>query len=85
MKTIDRTVSDLCHEIDYLKKEVEYYKALYEQEKQENNRMLNENLESAKKGVANALMFALSVSDNANGDLIISRENRETLANNIKN
>jgi hypothetical protein len=42
--------------------------------------MLNDNLETAKQGVANALRFALLVSDDENGNLVISKDNRKDLA-----
>ena len=82
MKTTEKTFYSLCEEIDNLKEELEYYKNLYETEKASNNKMLNENLESAKRGVANALQFTLSVSDDENGNLVISKENRKDLAEN---
>ena len=72
----------LCEEIDYLKEVVEHYKNLYETERATNNVRLNENLLSAKKDVANALRFALSVSDDENGNLVISKENRKGLVEN---
>lgn len=80
MKQAEKTFYSLCIEIDNLNEEVEYYKNLYETEKETNNIMHNENLLSAKKGVANALLFALSVSDDADGNLIISKDNRKVLA-----
>jgi len=80
MKTTEKTFYSLCEEIDDLKEAVEYYKNLYETERASNNKMLNDNLDSAKKGVANALRFALSISDDENGNLVISKENRKDLA-----
>jgi citrate synthase len=84
MKTMDRTFYSLCEEIDDLKEAVAYWKGMYETERDENNKQLNERLEQSKKGVANALMFALSVSDDENGNLVISKENRKSLAENLK-
>lgn len=84
MKTMDRTFYSLCEEIDDLKETVAYWKGMYETERDENNKQLNERLEQSKKGVANALMFALSVSDDENGNLVISKENRKSLAENLK-
>ena len=80
MKTTEKTFYSLCEEIDDLKEAVEYYKNLYETERASNNKMLKDNLDSAKKGVANALRFALSISDDENGNLVISKENRKDLA-----
>ena len=61
--TFDRTVYSLCLEIDELKEEVKYWREKYEEEKNANAKMLDENLAQAKQGVANALRFALSVQD----------------------
>lgn len=82
MKQLDKTFYILCEAIDTLKEEVEYWKTMYETERDNNNKILNENLETAQKGVANALRFALSVSDDEDGNLIISKENRKDLAKN---
>lgn len=80
----DRTVYSLCFEIDTLKEEVQYWKEKYEQERTDNNNLINEQLSTAQRGVANALMFALSVSDTENGDLVIKKEDRKVLAENYK-
>jgi hypothetical protein len=80
----DRTVFSLCCEIDALKEESRYWKDKYKQERSENNSLMNEQLATAQRGVANALMFALSVSDNENGDLVIKKEDRKVLAENYK-
>jgi hypothetical protein len=82
MKKSERTFYSLCQEIDDLNESVEYWKSLYEAERKINNDRLNENLESAKQGVANALRFALSVSDDENGNLVISKDDRKQLAEN---
>lgn len=84
MKTMDITFYSLCAEIDNLKEAVAYWKEMYETEKAENNKQLKESLEQSKKGVANALMFAFSASDDEKGNLVISKENRKLLAENLK-
>ena len=81
MKTIEINTYQLCSQIDNLKEEVAYWQKQYEEEKAINNKRLTENLASAKKGVANALMFALSVKDDANGNLVIDKKDRKVLAN----
>ena len=81
MKTIEINTYQLCNKIDDLKEEVAYWQTKYEEEKAMNNTMLNENLASAQKGVRNALMFALSVKDDTNGNLVIDKESRKELAN----
>lgn len=78
--TFDGTVYSLCEEIDTLKDEVAYWKQKYENEVSERNAEWKERGDEAMKGVANALMFALSVSDDENGNLVISKENRQNLA-----
>lgn len=80
----DELSYDLCAEIDELRSQVKYWREKYEQERDENIAAANRQLESAKQGVANALMFALSVKDDANGNLIIDRESRKQLAERYK-
>lgn len=80
MTTVDRTFYSLCDEIDDLKEAVAYWKQRYENEVQERNTEWKERNEQAMQGVANALRFALAVSDDENGNLVISKENRKELA-----
>lgn len=82
--TFDRTVFDLCLKIDNLKEEVDYWKQKYENERNENMNNINENLERSKQGIARALMFALHVKDDENGNLIIDKEDRKVLAEQFK-
>ena len=84
IKTIDVVVSNLCNEIDQWKEETEYWRDKYEKEAERNNKMVNESLESAKNGIANALVFALNVEDNENGDMVIKKENRNKIAKQFK-
>ena len=81
MTTANKTFLQLCEEVDYYKEKAEYFENLYKQERDKYSRQLNDSLEEAKKGVGQALMFALSVSDDANGNLVITKENRKQLAN----
>lgn len=80
MKAIDITVSNLCEEVDFLRAEVAYWKGMYEQEIRERNEETNQRLIEARKGVANALVFALSVRDDENGNLVIPAKERKQLA-----
>ena len=82
MRTIEINTYQLCNQIDNLKEEVAYWQNKYEEEKAKNNEILNENFVSAKNGVANALMFCLSVKDDENGNLVIDKENRKKLSEN---
>ncbi len=84
MRTIEKTIFDLCDEIDSLKDDVLYWKEMYENERNESNRLLNERMEDTKTGIANALMFALSVKDNPDGSLSINKEDRKMLASRYK-
>lgn len=78
--TFDRTVYSLCMEIDDLKEEALYWKNKYEQEVKERNEEANERLKLAGRGVANALLFAMSVRDDEHGNLVIPKEERSALA-----
>jgi hypothetical protein len=78
----DMTVYSLCDKIDRLEDEVAHWRQKYENEVSERNAEWKERGDEAMKGVANALMFALSVSDDANGNLVISKDNRQNLAEN---
>jgi len=83
MRTAERTFYSLCAEIDDLKAEVNYWKEMYEEERAANIRVSNEALEAARKGVGQALMFALHVKD-VEGNLVIEKEDREVLANQFR-
>ena len=78
--TIDLKFSDLCDEIDYWKIEAKYWKDEYDNLLKEDIKKSNESLEHAQKGVANALMFALSATDDEKGNLVISKKDRKKLA-----
>lgn len=84
MKTIDRTVYQLCERIDDLKTEVEYWKSKYEAEIRQQAVESKQRLEDAQKGVANVLMFALAVRDDEHGNLVIPKEERKALAESWK-
>ena len=80
MRTADVKFLQLCNEIDQWKEEANYWKEKYEELQKEYSEHINQNLVSAQKGVANALMFALPVKDDENGNLIIDKESRKELA-----
>ncbi len=84
MKTIDYKFCELCEEIDFWKSRAKHFEKLYEDELQASNSRTMEDLERTKKGVANALMFAISVKDNPDGSLSISKEDRKQLSENYK-
>jgi hypothetical protein len=84
MKTIDVKFYNLCDEIDYWKERVEKAEADAKYWRDEYLNRINENLASAQKGITNALMFALSIRDDENGNLIIDKEERKILADNWK-
>lgn len=82
-RTIDLLVSDLCRTIDDLKLEVEYWKEKYENERDDYNKHLNESFETSKKGIANALRFALCTTNDLDGNIKINSEDREYLKENL--
>lgn len=82
--TFDKTVSRLCARIDNLEDEVEYWKTKYEDEIRQQSIESKQRMEEAQRSVANALMFALSVRDDENGNLVIGKEERKELAANWK-
>ncbi len=79
INTFDRTVYSLCLEIDELKEEVKFWREKYKNEKKAYDKILNENLQHEKQGVSDALLFALSVQDDKNGNLVIKKEDRQSL------
>lgn len=80
MKTIDIKFSELCDEIDFWKERSEQAEQDAEYWKNQYQTLLNESLINAKKGVANALMFALHATDDENGNLVIDKESRKKIA-----
>jgi molecular chaperone GrpE (heat shock protein) len=77
-------VSSLCREIDTWQDTAMYWKEKYEQLLKEQNEESQERLKTAQKGIANALLFALSVKDDADGNLVITKEDRKTLGESWK-
>lgn len=88
MKTIQRfsqfdvTIQDLCYKVDDLQAEINYWKEKYDSLLQEMNQQTAQRLEESNKAIANALRFAFSVTDDADGNLIIDSESRKNLAEN---
>ena len=80
----ENTVVDLCDQIDYWKDKAMTYKKLYEDEIKERSLEANKRLQDAQEGVANALLFALSVKDDKDGNLIINKEDRKLLSKRYK-
>ena len=78
-KTIDIKFSELCDEIDYWKEQAQHYKKMYEQELQDNIEQTNKSFKQTQKSIGQALMFAMSIKDNEDGSLSISKEDREVL------
>lgn len=83
-RTVDYKFAQLCNEVDRWKDEAEYWKSKYDEEIQRSIQQNKESMLIAKKGVANALMFALHAQDNENGDLVISSNSRKKLVENYK-
>ena len=85
MKTINIEFNRLCDEIDYWKDRSDHFEELYKEEIALNAKRTNEGLKMAEKGVANALMFTLCVTDDKEGNLVIKNEDRKILAENYTN
>lgn len=83
MKRIEILIHDLTDEIDDWKAEAQHWKQKYIEEMDNNTRMVNERLADSERGVANMLMFALAVTDNPDGSLNISKENRKQLSESL--
>lgn len=83
-RTVDYKFAQLCDEVDRWKYKAEYWKDKYDEEIQRSIQQTNESMEVAKKGVANALMFALHVQDDENGNLVIPSDSRKKLAEHYK-
>lgn len=84
MKTIEIEIHRLCDEIDYWKDRAEHFEELYKEELASEAIRINERLLNAKEGVAKALMLALSVTDDKDGNLVIKKEDRKMLADNYR-
>lgn len=80
MKTVDIKFGELCDEIDYWKEIAKQAEENAEYWKNEYHQHMNQSLINAKKGVANALMFALHATDDENGNLVINKESRKKIA-----
>lgn len=79
MKTTEIKFYELCDEIDYWKERAKNAEADAKHWRDKYSEQTNQRLESAQKGVADALMFALSVRDDENGNLVIDKDTRKEL------
>ena len=84
MRTVDIKFNELCDEIDYWKSEADHWKSEFEKERDSHIELLNDSIERSRKGIGQALALALVVRDNPDGSLSISKEDRESLAKNLK-
>ena len=84
MKTADIKFLDLCEEIDYWKERAEKAEKDAKYWQEEYSKQLDSSLKSAQKGVADALMLALSARDDENGNLVIEKKDRKRLAETFK-
>ena len=80
MTTVDIKFYELCDEIDYWKVRTKKAEADAKYWQDEYSRHLNESIARSGKEVANALMFALSVKDDKDGNLVIDKKARKELA-----
>lgn len=84
MRTIDIKFFELCDEIDYWKaraaeaeKEVEYWRS-------ECHKIHQTSMDRTNRDIANMLTLALNITDDENGNLVIPKENREKMVEQIK-
>ena len=73
MSRFDRTVSELCLEIDILTEEVEYWKAKYEVEKKLSLEKLDKDFDNTKEQLGYIFKLVLNSSEDQDGNLIFSR------------
>jgi hypothetical protein len=84
MRTIDIKFSELCDEIDYWKSVAHDAEKKYNELRKEYSKLTYDNLISSQKGVADALMLALSIRDDENGNIIIDKKSRKNIADRFK-
>lgn len=84
MRTIDIKFFELCDEIDYWKaraaeaeKEVEYWRS-------ECHKIRQTSMDRTNRDIANMLTLALNITDDEDGNLVIPKENREKMVEQIK-
>ena len=84
MRTVDVKFFELCDEIDHWKrraaeaeKEANYWKTEY-------HNHIRTSLVRTNRDIANMLTLALHVTDDENGNLVISKESREEMVEQIK-
>lgn len=82
--TADRTLLSLCNEIDRLREAVEHWKEMYETERAENIKVMNENMNRAKVDLGKTISLVLAMSEDGDGNLLINKENRKALAEDYK-
>lgn len=82
MKTIDKTVSNLCSQIDELQEEVNYWQKKYEEEIKERQKEQEERFTQVKTDLANTVAFAMCMQEDKDGSLFISSEDRKDIINN---
>jgi hypothetical protein len=63
MSAFDRTVYNLCEEVDYWKSEAEYWKAEYERAQKKASDYLDSSLKSSQECAGNMLRLLLADSD----------------------
>ncbi len=82
--SFDRTIRSLCNEIDYLSEENNYLKEQIDLLKKEMQENFQREWKTTQEGLANALRFAMAAEDDADGNLVIPKEKRSSLAKNYK-
>lgn len=83
-RTADLKFIELCDEIDYWRERAMSAEEDARRWKDDYTKQINQSLDFAKKGVAQALMFALNTTDDENGNLVIKKDDRKTLTESYK-
>lgn len=78
MRTVEEEIYRLCDEINYWKERAEYWEKEFEKERAERVNLLNESIESTRKGIGDALMLAFSIENKPDGSISISNKNMDT-------
>jgi hypothetical protein len=80
-KRFDILISDLCEELDREKENSLYWKDKYEQVVKEKEELFQSSVDHNKKMLGNMLSFALRTKEDNEGNLVMSKENRESYPN----
>lgn len=76
MPRYDILVSDLCEEIDELREQRDYYKKMYEEERNKFSAHIDQSLKNSWEGMGNWMNFLLNTKQTDEGLLIIQKQDQ---------